>query len=62
MLKNVGSVDKIIRLVIAFALIAYGVYFKSLIGFVAVIPLATALMNFCPLYTVCGLKTCSKSA
>lgn len=62
MLKNVGNTDKIIRIILGLVLVAYGIYFKSYIGFAAIIPFATALLNFCPLYTVCGLKTCPKSS
>ncbi len=64
-MKNIGSVDKIIRFILAFALaaIAYkfqndlGVYFWVLLAG-AVIAFGTALINFCPLYSIFGIKTC----
>jgi hypothetical protein len=65
MKKNMGSTDKIIRLVVA-ALIAV-LYFTNVVtgtlaivlGVVAVIFAATSLINFCPLYTLIGVNTCS---
>lgn len=64
-MKNLGSADKIVRYVIAvtLAIVAYmymdtlGVWVWALVG-VAVIAAGTALINFCPLYAVFGIKTC----
>lgn len=65
--KNVGTVDMIIRLLIAIVL-GYIGYFenpvvsagtsKTIIKFVAFLPLLTGLMRFCPLYLLIGLSTC----
>ncbi|PCI86103.1 MAG: hypothetical protein COB24_10995 [Hyphomicrobiales bacterium] len=65
MMKNLGSPDKMIRFVIAIvaAIAAYmymatlGVWFWVLIV-VAVIMAGTALLNFCPIYAIFGIKTC----
>ncbi|MBL1240643.1 MAG: DUF2892 domain-containing protein [OCS116 cluster bacterium] len=64
-MKNLGSPDKMIRFVIAIvaAIAAYmymatlGIWFWVLIA-VAVIMAGTALLNFCPLYAIFGIKTC----
>lgn len=64
-MKNVGSADKIIRYVIAIvaAIVAYmymatlGIWFWVLVA-VVVIMVGTALLNFCPLYSIFGIKTC----
>lgn len=59
MKSNVGGIDRILRIVIGLALIALtltgiiGVW-----GWIGVVPLLTAGMGFCPLYTVLGLSTC----
>jgi hypothetical protein len=66
MKKNIGSTDKIIRLVLA-ALIAV-LYFTNVIqgtlaivlGVVAVVLTLTSLINFCPLYTLLGTSTCKR--
>ncbi|HMW18983.1 MAG TPA: DUF2892 domain-containing protein [Accumulibacter sp.] len=56
---NVGGLDKILRIVVGIALIAMtlmgviGVW-----GWIGVVPLATGLFGFCPLYTVLGMNTC----
>jgi Protein of unknown function (DUF2892) len=56
---NVGGIDRILRIVAGLVLIALtltgsiGVW-----GWIGVVPLATALFGFCPLYTVLGMNTC----
>jgi hypothetical protein len=64
MKTNVGSMDKVIRIVLA--LIFAGLYFPGTVtgtlGLVLVILggvfLVTALVGFCPLYAMVGLNTC----
>lgn len=60
MKKNVGSTDKIIRVILGLAIGAAGVYFRSWLGLIGIIPIATAFMSFCPLYAPFGLNTCKK--
>jgi hypothetical protein len=60
MKKNVGSTDKIIRIILGLAIGAAGVYFGSWLGLIGIIPIATAFMSFCPLYAPFGLNTCKK--
>jgi len=63
MKANVGGVDKILRIVAGLVLIGLAV---AGIGtpwtWIGVVPLATALINFCPLYAVIGASTCKKPA
>ncbi len=60
MKKNVGSVDRGIRIVGGVALIALaatgtvGVW-----GWLGVVALATGLVGWCPPYAVLGLSTCA---
>ena len=58
---NVGSVDKVLRIVIGLALIGWGVATNNWLGAIGLVPLLTALINFCPLYTLLGINTGSKS-
>jgi hypothetical protein len=57
--NNVGNVDRIARVLIGLVLIAMtltgtiGVW-----GWIGVVPLATAALGTCPLYTMLGLSTC----
>ena len=57
--KNVGSIDRVIRICIGIALIAM-VFFPPHIvwGWVGLIPLATGLFARCPLYSLIGMDTC----
>lgn len=61
--NNVGNIDRIVRIVLGLALIAAGFYFQSLIiGLIAIIPLGTALLGTCPIYSIFGLSTCPAKA
>lgn len=61
---NVGSADKVIRLVIAVvaAVVAFMVGAGSVLGIillvVAAVMLITAAVGFCPLYRLFGVNTC----
>lgn len=60
MKANVGSVDRIIRILIGVVLI--GATLLGLIGawgWLGVIPLATGVFRFCPAYFPFGFSTCS---
>lgn len=55
---NVGSIDRVLRIVVGLALIALTVLGKiGVWGWVGLVPLLTGLLRFCPLYTVLGCKT-----
>jgi hypothetical protein len=60
MLKNVGTVDRAIRVLAGLALIAatWLGYIGSW-GWVGVVPLATGMFSFCPVYRLLGLNTCT---
>jgi hypothetical protein len=55
---NVGSLDKVVRVVVGLVIIGVGLAFKSWWGAIGVIPLVTAAVGFCPLYTLLGVSTC----
>ncbi|MCF6167883.1 DUF2892 domain-containing protein [Lutibacter sp.] len=66
MKKNMGSVDKIIRVLIAIVIAV--LYWQGIIsGTLAIVLLVlgivfllTSLINFCPLYTIFGINTSKK--
>ncbi|TXE14709.1 DUF2892 domain-containing protein [Algoriphagus aquimarinus] len=66
MKKNMGSVDKIIRLLLAVGVAV--LYFTGTIsgilaivlGLLAVVFVATSFMSFCPLYLPFGISTIKK--
>lgn len=61
MTKNIGKVDKVVRLVLAVAIAVLGIVFKSWFGLIAIVPLATALVGTCPLYLPFGVSTRRKA-
>ncbi len=64
-MKNVGSIDRTLRIIAGIALLALTLVpseFQTAWGWVGVIPLGTALVGWCPLYTVLGIRTCPVSA
>ena len=56
--SNVGGADRIVRVVLGLAIVAAGLYFKSWWGAVGAVPILTATIGWCPLYTVIGVSTC----
>ena len=61
MKTNVGSADKVIRIIIGIALLAWAWMGETSIhwlGLLGVVPILTALVGFCPLYTLLGIRTC----
>jgi Protein of unknown function (DUF2892) len=60
MLKNVGSADRNIRIVLGIAIIIAGIAMQSWWGLVGLLPLLTAGLNFCPLYVILGISTNKK--
>ena len=59
---NVGSTDKIARIVVGAILILLALFGTiGWWGWIGVVPIATALMNWCPAYTLFGINTCPTS-
>jgi hypothetical protein len=59
---NVGSFDRLARIVLGLALIALVfVGPKTPWGWIGVVPLVTGLLRTCPLYTLLGVNTCPRN-
>ncbi len=59
MTRNVGGIDRILRIVIGLALVALAA--TGLVGWwgwLGVIPLATGVVGWCPPYALFGFNTC----
>lgn len=60
---NVGGIDRVLRIVVGLALIAWW-YFAPGMGLrwlplvLGIVALGTGLMSTCPLYSLIGLNTC----
>ena len=57
MKSNIGTTDRIIRLIAGLAIGALGIYYHSWWGILAIIPFFTAAISWCPLYLPFGLST-----
>lgn len=55
---NVGGIDKILRIVVGLALIAWALMGGPVWAWVGVVPLATGAIGWCPAYNLFGLNTC----
>ncbi len=59
MKKNIGSVERIIRIIAGIAVISLAfVGPKSAWAYLGIIPLATGLIGWCPPYALFGFSTC----
>jgi hypothetical protein len=65
MTRNVGGIDRAVRIVAGLLLIAFAIPIGfpdvgwNWIGWIGVVPLLTGLVGNCPAYSVVGLSTCS---
>ena len=61
--KNVGTVDRALRIIVGVALLAgfflnrEGAY--SWLYLIGIVPLVTGLMSTCPAYSIFGMNTCA---
>ena len=64
MKKNMGTVDKVIRLLLSalFIVLYFTNVVESVTGIIllvfAAVFILTSLVSFCPLYTLFGIRTC----
>ncbi|WP_341706695.1 DUF2892 domain-containing protein [Halopseudomonas sp.] len=61
MQANVGTIDRVLRILVGVLLIALTLTGTiGLWGWIGVVPLATGAFRFCPLYPLLGINTCRK--
>lgn len=58
MKSNVGGIDRILRIVVGLALVAWAIMGGPVWAWIGVVPLGTGLFGFCPLYPLLGMNTC----
>lgn len=61
--KNVGNLDKYIRIAVGLALLSFIFIWDSpakWFGLIGLVPILTAYINFCPLYSVLKINTLDK--
>ena len=63
MRRNVGTIDRIVRMAAGSALIglAYGGAVGAW-GYLGAVPLLTGILGSCPAYAILGISTCRKEA
>jgi Protein of unknown function (DUF2892) len=65
MRANVGMIDRILRVIVGFALLAFAIPIGfpntgwNWVGWIGVVPLLTAAFGYCPAYSIFGTSTCS---
>jgi membrane-associated protease RseP (regulator of RpoE activity) len=65
MIPNVGTIDRIVRIALGLALIAFALGYIApgtgwnWIGWIGVVPMLTAVFGYCPAYALFGMTTCS---
>jgi hypothetical protein len=63
MTRNEGTIDRAVRIIAGLVLLSL-VFIgpQTPWGWIGLVPLATGLVGFCPLYRVLGINTCSLSS
>jgi hypothetical protein len=62
-MNNVGGIDRLVRVVLGLVLLSFVFLLEGnarWFGLIGAIPLTTALLGWCPAYTVLGLSTCPR--
>ena len=57
---NVGTIDRLLRIIVGLIIAILGVVFDSWWGLVGIVPLATGIFQFCPMYYPLKISTMNK--
>ncbi|MCX7896384.1 MAG: DUF2892 domain-containing protein [Rhodocyclaceae bacterium] len=60
MKTNVGGIDRMLRIVVGAALVIWALMGGPVWAWIGIVPLATGLIGFCPLYPLIGVNTCAR--
>jgi len=60
--KNIGKIDRYARIAVGALLIIWALTGGPIWAWIGVVPLATALMGYCPAYSLIGMNTGKKDA
>lgn len=64
MTRNIGTVDKALRIILGLAALSLVFVLdgdRRWLGLIGIVPLLTALIGNCPLYSVLGVSTCPRA-
>ncbi len=59
--KNVGTIDRIIRVILGLTVFVLGVYYKSWWGVLGIFPFLTGSYGWCWIYRILGMSTMKKT-
>jgi hypothetical protein len=60
MVCNVGGIDRVVRIVVGIALVAWAAVMGGPTwAWIGLLPLVTGLVGICPAYLPFGIKTCA---
>lgn len=68
MVRNVGMIDRALRVMVGLVLIAYAIPLGfsqtgwNWVGWIGVVPLLTAFLGTCPAYSILGVSTCERKS
>ncbi len=57
-MQNVGGIDRAVRGVVGVGALAFGYFYGSYWGLLGLIPLTTAIFQFCPAYSIFKINSC----
>lgn len=63
MIRNVGTLDRIARIVLGLVLLAYALKLGfpdtrwNWVGWIGAVPILTGLFRYCPAYRLAGIRT-----
>ncbi len=60
MKKNIGRIDKAVRILLGVAIIIAGAQLNSVLGIFGIIPIISSQIGICPIYVLLGLRTENK--
>jgi hypothetical protein len=59
MKTNIGNADKVLRIVVGFALVTWAVTGGPTWAWLGLVALATGITGVCPAYSILGINTCA---
>lgn len=64
MTRNIGSIDRILRIVVGIILLGIAIFRPGTgydwVGWIGIVPLLTAIIGWCPAYSLFGIDTCGR--
>jgi hypothetical protein len=62
MKKNVGEVDRVVRILLGAAIVCLGMWYRNLWGLIGLLPFISGVVAWCPLYRLFGISTHKEKA